>query len=432
MAPDHLLSHPARLSRRAQLAAGQPISQLMSQALSAPDLISLAAGFVDPVTLPVEETGACLAQLFSDPAAASRALQYGSTIGYPRLREQLLARMFVADGWTAAEAKISVDQVVVTAGSNQFLHLVAETILDPGDLVLCAAPSYFVFLGTLANLGARSLGIAADEEGLIPEAVDECLRRLEEKGELPRVKAIYCTSYFDNPCSVNLSESRRASLVALAQRWSRHGTIYVIEDGAYRELRYHGDDAPSLRRYDESGSTVISSGTFSKCFSPGVRVGWGILPRELVGPVCDQKGNADFGSPNLAQHLMYEVLDRDLLDPHIRQIRLSYREKLDVMLAAADTYFNQLPGVRWIRPQGGLYVWMTLPEGIDTGPRGKLFERAMRVGVMYVPGQYCFPKEGPCLHNTLRLSFGVQSEDNIRRGMELLATAIRETLADQS
>ena len=420
----HEQTIPTRLSQRAQWAGGQPISELMAQALAHPELISLAAGFVDQATLPVEPTQQALAAIFSDARRARAALQYGTTPGYPPLREAILARMVEADHALRSEAGLSTDQVVITAGSNQLLHLVGETLLDPGDIVLCAAPSYFVFLGMLANQGARSVGVAADEQGLIPEALEETLQRLDKADELSRVKAIYCTSYFDNPCSVSLAAERRPQIVEIAQRWSTEHRIYVIEDAAYRELRYSGDDLPSLRAYDGDGETVIVAGTFSKSYSPGIRVGWGVLPKALVGPVCEQKGNIDFGSPNFAQHLMHQVLDAGLFDKHVAQLRVSYRTKLEAMLAAADQYLAPLAGVDWIRPEGGLYVWLTLPEEIDAGPDGVLFRRAMEAGVLYVPGEYCFPVEGERKKNTIRLSFGVQPVENIERGMRALAEAI--------
>lgn len=414
-----------RLSQRAGWAGGQPISHLMAQALAHPELISLAAGFVDQITLPVDATNLALESIFSDTTAARVALQYGTTPGYAPLRAQILSRLRADDRLTEAEDRLSIDQVVMSAGSNQLLHLVAESLFNPGDIVLCAAPTYFVYLGTLANLGVRSVGVLADEQGLNPDALEAELARLDQTGELERVKAIYCTSYFDNPTSVSVSLERRPQIVDIARRWSRHGRIFVIEDAAYRELRYSCDDLPSLRSFDTEGDTVILAGTFSKSFSPGVRVGWGILPQDIVQPVCEQKGNFDFGSPHLAQHIMHRVLDLDLFDPHVATLRTAYQEKLAAMLEAADHYLGPLEGVSWIRPQGGLYVWLTLPEWIDGGARGQLLQRAMDAGVLYVPGEYGFPSEGPRRSNTIRLSFGVQSAENIRRGVSALGDAIR-------
>jgi len=412
------------LSQRARLAGGQPISYLMAQALARPELISLAAGFVDQATLPVQETAAAAGKLLSNEVAAREALQYGTTAGYAPLRDALLDALRQSDHDPASERDLSIEQVVLTAGSNQLLHLVGESLLDPGDIVLCAAPTYFVFLGTISNQGARSVGVESDEQGIVPEALENELARLEMADELHRVKAIYVTSYFDNPGSVSLSEARRPEIVAIARRWSRERPIYVIEDAAYRELRYDCEDIPSLRSFDEEGDTVVYAGTFSKSFSPGIRVGWGILPEQLVDPILDQKGNHDFGSPNFAQHLMYRVLEEGLFENHIALLRESYQKKMHAMLDAANEHLAPLEGVRWHVPSGGLYVWVTLPEHVNAGPTGELFDRALEAGVLYVPGEYCYPKEGERKHNTIRLSFGVQPVENIRKGIEALAQAI--------
>ena len=415
------------LSQRARWAGSQPISQLMHLALAHPNLISLAAGFVDEETLPVEPTRAAIAAVLADPRRARAALQYGTTPGYGPLREAVLARLIAADGAGVAESKLSIDQVVVTAGSNQMLHLVGETLLDPRDIVLCAAPSYFVFLGMLGNQGARSVGVASDEQGMLPEALEEELKRQQRAGELPRVKAIYVTSYYDNPGTTTLPIDRRQRIVEIAKRWSRDTHIYVIDDAAYRPLRYEGPDVPSLRHFDEEGDTVIVAETFSKCYSPGIRVGWGILPPELVEPICNQKGNIDFGSPNFSQHVMAAVLELGLLDPYVELLRANYRQKLEAMLQAADEFLAPLNGVSWQRPTGGLYVWLRLPAHIDTGPDGWLMHRALDEGVLYVPGEYCYPAEGqPKQTNMIRLSFGVQSAGKIRRGVEALARAIAQ------
>jgi len=202
----------------------------------------------------------------------------------------------------------------------------------------------------------------------------------------------------------------------------------VIDDAAYRELRYQGEDLPSLRAFDDDGSTVIVADTFSKSFSPGVRVGWGVLPDALCGPVLSLKASIDFGSPNLNQHLMFTVLDRGLFEPHVALLRAGYRAKLEAMLAAMNEHLADIPRVGWSEPSGGLYVWLQLPEGMDAGPAGKLIGHALDEGVLYVPGQYGYPPEGQSVRkDRIRLSFGVQSIENIRRGVEALARAIRRT-----
>jgi 2-aminoadipate transaminase len=402
---------------------------LMSRALANPELISLAAGFVDQSTLPVAETHSALQSLFADVEAACAALQYGTTPGYPPLRELLLQLTLGSPSASDVRRQFDVEHVVVTAGSNQLLHLVLESIANPGDIVLCAAPTYLVVLGTIANLGARSVGVAIDEQGMIPEALEESLRAIERAGELARVRAIYLIPYFDNPCGVTMPLDRAARIVEIARAWSRHHQIYVLADEAYRELRYSGDDIPSVLTLDAGRDTVIAAGTFSKSFSPGIRVGWGVLPDELIAPVCSQKGNIDFGSPNFSQHLMWRVLDSGQFASHVLAIRAGYRLKLEAMRAAADVHLKSIDGVRWQVPRGGLYLWVELPEGIDAGPNGKLFDAAIAEGVLYVPGQYCFPGEGePVRCSTMRLSFGVQSSERIGQGIEALGRAVRRVL----
>jgi 2-aminoadipate transaminase len=417
---------PARdpLSRRAHWSVGQPISYLMHMALAKPHLISLAAGFVDQESLPVETTRAAIESLLTDPAAGRTALQYGTTHGLATLRQAILDRLLTSDGERGVIP--ALDQVVLTAGSNELLHVIGDTILDPGDIVLTAAPSYFVFLGMLGNLGARPIGVASDEDGLVPESLDETLRRLKSSGELPRVKAVYVTTYFDNPTSKSVAPGRRPQIIDIVKRHSAAGPIYVLEDTAYRELRYFGDDDPSLRAYDDNGDTVVCTGTFSKSFSPGIRVGWGLLPRALVDPVLAAKGNIDFGSPNFNQHVLAKVFELGLYKTHVEGLRANYRVKLAAMLDAADKHLAPIRGVRYQRPKGGLYVWLELPEHIDTGSDGELFRRALDAGVIYVPGRYCYPGEGQKPRdNAIRLSFGVQSPDNIKRGVAALAEAIR-------
>lgn len=418
------------LSARVQRSANQPISFLMQKALAHPELISLAAGFVDQQSLPVEATRTALDKMLSDPVHARAALQYGTTKGYLPLRQMILDRLLTADG-CEQESNLSVDQVVLTAGSNQMLNLVSECLFEPGDIVLCTAPTYFVYMGVVTAMGVRPVGVAMDDEGMIPAALDEQLRRLDTAGELAKVKAIYLVDYFDNPSGVTLSLARRPQIVEIAKRWSTEHRIHVIEDAAYRELRYEGEDVASLRAFDPAGDTVIVTQTFSKTYSPGIRVGWGILPPDLVEPVCDLKGVIDFGSPNFAQHMLSVVLEEGLYEPHVELLRNTYREKLSAMLAAAEEHLGPIPGTHWITPQGGLYVWATFPETVDTRLGSRLFDLAVEEGILYVPGEYGYPGEcGPVPHNTMRLSFGVQSPERIREGMAALGRAVRRVLAE--
>lgn len=420
--PEMLASASYLPSRRASIAGRQPISELMAKALENPHLISLAAGFVDQETLPVAAVREIAANLFANASCAKATLQYGTNAGSPELREQLLAR-------TGEWNRPAIEQVVVTAGSNALLHLVAESLLDPGDVVLCAAPTYLVFLGTVANVDARAYSIATDEFGMIPSSLEETLEQFQQRGELSRVKAIYLVPYFDNPSGITMPGDRVAEIVEIAKRWSRESKIHVIADEAYRELRYSREDVTSAIAADPEHDTVIVAGTFSKSFSPGLRVGWGVLPEHLVAPVLSQKANIDFGSPNLNQQIAAKVLAGDYLEEQVTQLRENYDRKLTTMLAAADEFLGPIDGVSWTRPTGGLYVWAKMPSGVDAGPAGELFDCAISEGMLYVPGQYCYAAEGqPVECHTMRLSFGVQSCDGIRNGIHALATAVKKVM----
>jgi len=421
---------PICLSQRWQWGSKQPISFLMEQAVQNPSVISLAAGLVDQTTLPDTEVRAACAALLADQMQARQALQYGTTQGAERLRKQLIRHLAELESCPIEELGIAPDQLILTTGSQQLLSLVGEVLLDPGDVVLVAAPTYFAYLGTLNGLGARSIPVAADADGLRSDALEAEMQKLAHAGELPRVKLIYVVSYYENPTGISLSAERRKAVVAIARRWSREKQIFVLEDAAYRELRYDGPDLPSVWSFDADRETVILAQTFSKSFSPGLRVGYGVVPRELVTPLCDRKGNEDFGSANFNQHLLATVFEQDLYAGHGRLLRKTYREKRDVMLAAAERYFGKLPGVTWVHPHGGLYVWMTLPESIATSFESPLFRRATTVDqVMYVPGEVCYagPVEKRPRHQ-MRLSFGTQSVAGIEEGIQRLARAVESVM----
>lgn len=419
-----------RFSQRSQWAKEQAISFLMQQAVENRDVISLAAGLVDEGSLPVLECRTSLADLFADESKARRALQYGTTAGADLLREQLRLHLARQEHCSVDELGVSASQFVLTTGSQQMLALVADALFDPGDICLVAAPTYFVFLGVLNGVGARAIVVDTDEHGMQPESLEAELARLQSAGELHRVKMIYLVSYYENPSGVSLETSRRRKIVQIAKQWSRDHRLFVLEDAAYRELRYDGEERPSLWCFDEARDTVILAQTFSKSFSPGVRVGYGVLPRELVSPVCDLKGNDDFGSANLNQHLLSSVLSSGRYVSHVDQVRAAYRAKRDAMLEALDREFQGVSGVTWLRPEGGLYVWLSLPEAIESGFDSEMFRLAVKSHrVMYVPGELCYPPDSPRRHrNQMRLSFGVQDIAGIREGIKRLAAAVRERL----
>src|SRR5262249_3468626 len=226
-----------RLSARARQTQDQPISYFMQQAVENPHLISLAAGLVDARSLPAPEVAAAFAELLGQPATARAALQYGTTQGLLPLREQLAARAAALDGLTPPDLCITAADVLVTTGSQQLLYLLGEALLDPGDLVITEAPSYFVFQGTLSSLGARTLSVPMDEHGMDTDALAGLLARLERTGELDRLRLIYVVDYFQNPSGRTLARERRRHLVELARHYSKRHRLFILEDAAYRELR---------------------------------------------------------------------------------------------------------------------------------------------------------------------------------------------------
>ncbi len=245
---------------------------------------------------------------------------------------------------------------------------------------------------------------------------------------------IYLVSDYENPSGVSLSQDRRKQVIEIAQKWSKEQRILILEDLAYRELCYDGQVVPSIKSFDSTGETVILTQTFSKSFSPGLRVGFGVAPEEICDAIRDKKGNDDFGSTNMSQQILATVLHQNLYYDHVENLRAVYREKRDCMLQAADTYFAKLPGVHWVHPNGGLYVWMTLPETIETGFSSPLFQRAIHEDkVMYVPGELCYAvdrglgieEQPPIQKNHMRLTFGVQNLEGIQEGMMRLSNAVK-------
>jgi 2-aminoadipate transaminase len=419
------MNSPTQLSAVSERTSVPAISTLMQMALANPGLISLAAGFVDQQSLPVEASASAIASLLADEREGRRALQYGTTIGDQGLRERLVGLLERDEHVPKGRYQHLVPRTVLTAGSQQLLYLIAEALLDPGDIVLVESPTYFVFLGVLESRGARAIGIEIEDGGLRLDALERTLAELESSGQLGRVKMVYTIPEHANPSGISLAADRRGPLVELAQRWSKHRKIFILEDAAYRGLTFEGAEPPSVWSHDRSGDTVMLARTFSKTFSPGLRVGYGVLPEALLAPVLRLKGNHDFGSASFPQVVLQRVLDSGEYEKHVARLVSVYRRKRDVMLGALEEHLGSLEGVHWTHPRGGLYVWLSVPEGLDTGPAGPLFSRCLAEGVVYVPGAYAFaaaPGEAPGNH--ARLCFGVPGEAELEEGTRRLAAAL--------
>ena len=423
--------HPVlRLSDHARRSADQAIGFLMQQAVENADCISLAAGLVDEQSLPVDITRDAATQLLTDGAAGRRILQYGTTPGPEPLRRVFRSYLAELECREDSLQDLPLSQLVLTTGSQQLLSLVTQALFNPGDICLVAAPTYFVYIDVLQAAGAEIVPVAAEADGMVPVALDAALKTIADAGRLDRVRLVYVVSYYDNPSGVSVSRERRPELLEITQRYSRDSRILLLEDAAYRELRYEGEPQPSIWSFDQTRETVILAQTFSKSFSPGVRVGFGVLPTQLVKAVTDLKGNEDFGSAHLNQHLVASVIRDGTYQSHVEQVCESYRQKRDAMLAAAEREFSHISGVSWFRPTGGMYVWMKLPDHLETGFSSPLFQRATHVDkVMYVPGELSYPvswADRPRCE--MRLSFGVQNVAGIEEGVRRLANAVRAVM----
>ena len=401
----------------------------MAQGVNNPDVISLAAGLVDAETLPTTEVLAVLEGILSHDDTARAALQYGTTEGVADLRQVLLEHLADLDALAAEDWAATADDVLITSGSQQLLFMLADVLIDPGDIVVTGWPSYFVYTGTLTAAAAEVRCVEMDDAGIRPEALEALLEELSAAGQLHRVKMVYLCTYHQNPTGITLSADRKEAVFELVRRFSKNHRILLLEDAAYRELTCEGDPPVSFKYFDRDNRHVALLQTFSKPFAPGLKTGYGLLPRDLVDPIVLQKGNHDFGSSNLCQHLLLAAMRQGVYQRHVAMLRERYAAKRDAMLAALDEHLAPLAGgrVRWTRPTGGLYVYVTLPEEIDTGPDGELFARALAEGVLYVPGEYCYAPDPTRTvpGHMLRLCYGVPAIDKIRLGVERLARAIR-------
>ncbi len=417
------------ISAKAQRTSDPPISYLLQVALEVPGMISLAAGLVDQETLPAEEVAKLLQFLQRDERCRLPSLQYGTTGGLQCLRQSILEYLREADEVAYPDDTFGWQNVVVTNGSQQFLHLVGESLIDPGDIVLVSDPTYFVFMGVLESVGARTIGVRFDEDGMVPEALDEILNRLTATGEIRRLKLIYVQSYYQNPTGVSLSADRRKRIFERIERLDREGNfVCLLEDSAYRELYFDDVAVPSMKSLDVNNRYIAMTGSFSKAFAPGLRLGYGLMPPWLVPHVLRQKGNEDFGSTNLCQHLAWASMETGEFLRHADDLRGRYRRKCERMLSAIEEFFPE--GVRWIEPRGGLYVWVSLPKGIETGGDSELFRAALEHKTVYVPGEYCYAArpEGPPDRSSMRLTYAYISEEEITEGIRRLGAALRQVM----
>lgn len=371
-----------------------------------PDIISFAGGMPAPEIFPAEEFNEASIRVLRDQAPV--ALQYGTTEGYRPLREQL-AEYMMRQG-----AQLSIDNVMITSGSQQALDLIGKIFINEGDHILVESPTYLGALQAWNSYGAEYIAVRSDENGMVTEELEQALRQ--------GPKLIYALPNFQNPSGSTLLLERRKQLVELADRYG----VPIIEDDPYGQLRFEGEHLPPLFALDDqirenNGSydgNVIYLSTYSKILAPGFRMAWVVAPPEIIRKMVQAKQGCDLNSPVFNQIVTYEVSKDNFIDRHVQKIVACYRERRNVML---DSMAELMPAVvHWNQPQGGLFLWVTLPEIVSAT---KMLVQAVEEKVAYVPGEAFHPKGGG--QNTFRMNFSYSNPTEIANGVDRLSRVIR-------
>jgi len=402
-----------RFAQRTKTAKCSVIRELL-KITQRPEVISLAGGLPAPEVFPVARfEEACHRVLATQ---ASTALQYGPTEGYRPLRELIVAHM-ARYGILA-----SVDNILITAGSQQALDLIAKLLINRGDRILVESPTYLGALQAFDLMGAEYVTVPADQDGLQTCNMEEALRS--------GPKFMYVLPNFQNPGGTTLSRARRDELVALSDKYG----IPIVEDDPYGQLRYEGEHISPLVVLDRVNldrdvgyklGNVIYLSTFSKVLAPGLRVAWIVAPPEVIAKLVQIKQSTDLHTSTFTQMVTYEAARDGFIDEHVKLIRATYKERRDAMLAALHDYFP--PEVSWTHPQGGLFLWVTMPPGVDSS---RLLDLALRQNVAFVPGEPFFPNGDTGSH--MRLNFSNAQPEQIREGIRRLSIAVAHELEHRS
>jgi len=379
-----------------------------------PGVISLAGGLPAPEVFPSKRFDEACHKVLSENG--SSALQYGATEGYEPLRE-MIARNMARYGIQAR-----VENVLITSGSQQALDLIGKLLINSGDRVLVEAPTYLGALQAFNVYGAEYISVPIDQDGLRTELLEKALRL--------GPKFMYVLPNFQNPGGTTLSEGRRHELVLLADKYG----VPIIEDDPYGQLRYEGEHLPALLVVDRENlrrdngysiGNVIYLSTFSKTLAPGLRLGWIVAPPEVISKLVQLKQGADLHTSTFTQFVAYEVARDGFLDEHVKLIRKVYRERRDEMLSALTDFFPA--EATWTRPLGGLFLWVTLPEGMNSR---QLFQAALEQNVAFVPGDSFYAHDGHEGSRHLRLNFSNATGDQIREGIRRLSVALKSQMTE--
>jgi 2-aminoadipate transaminase len=369
-----------------------------------PEVISLAGGLPDTSSFPPKTFAAQMTRIAQESAA--EALQYGPTEGF-RETVDCIVEVMGAEGMLP-----DPEDVIVTTGGQQAIDLLCKALLDPGDVVICEAPTYPGAIPVFCSYEAETIQIECDGDGMRIEELEATLERLDGEGRRP--KLIYSVPSFQNPAGVTMSLERRQRLVELA----RARELLVVEDNPYGLLRFGGDPLPPLYQLD-GGDFVVYVGTFSKILSPGIRLGWAVAPPPVMEKVVLGKQASDLCTSTLTQYFVREYFAEGRWREYIESLVGIYRQRRDAMLEALRAHFP--PQASWTEPQGGLFVWATLPPYIDTSD---LLAKALRRDVAFVPGQAAYVDGRG--RNSMRLNFSGSGEEEIREGIRRIGKTIAE------
>ncbi len=370
-----------------------------------PEVVSLAGGMPYLSALPMDAVGSVVERLVVERGAV--ALQYGSAQGDPKLREQI-CEVMALEGVQA-----DPDDIIVTVGSQQALDLVTRIFIDPGDVILAEAPSYVGALSTFASYQAQVVHVAMDDDGLIPDRLRDAIESVKSCGRRP--KFLYTIPNFHNPAGVSLSLERRREVVEIC----REHDLLILEDNPYGLLGF--DEEPMRALHADAPDQVIYLGTFSKTFAPGFRVGWAVAPHGVREKLVLAAEAAVLCPPVFSQLAVSTYLATEPWQEQIKKYRELYRERRDAMLSALEDMMP--PSVTWTKPKGGFYVWLTLPEGLDSKA---MLPRAVTARVAYVPGTAFFADGFGSA--SLRLSYCYPTPERIREGIRRLAGVLEEEL----
>lgn len=368
------------------------------------DVISFAGGLPAPELFPVHEINEITQVVLKE--AGTKALQYTTTEGYAPLREWIAARMNNRLG-----TSFDKDHILITHGSQQGLDLSGKVFLDEGDVVLCESPTYLAAISAFKAYGCSFVEIPTDEDGMAMDRLEEVLRTTEN------IKLIYVIPTFQNPTGKTWSLERRKKLAELSSAYG----VAVLEDNPYGELRFEGEDLPSVKSFDKTGN-VLCTGSFSKVFCPGFRIGWIAGDKEIIRKYVLVKQGTDLQCNTMAQFTIAEYLKRHDLDKHIGKIVEVYKKRRDAAIRCMERYFPE--NIKFTRPEGGLFTWVELPEGISAR---SILDKCLEKKIAFVPGGSFFPNENK--ENTFRINYSNMPEDKIEKGLRILGEVVTEYIA---